>query len=124
MKWAALVLGGTAGTLARYLVTTWFYQSMGPLLPWGTLAVNTLGCFGIGLVAAIPPSKGIMSPEVRLFCATGFCGAFTTFSAFILETNHLVSSRGPGMAFMNMAAGLMLGYLAFRAGFLLAGRAF
>jgi len=64
------------------LAVRWF----GDGFPWGTLCVNLVGCFLIGLFFALGSERGILSPSARLFLMTGFLGALTTFSAFALES--------------------------------------
>ncbi len=73
--------GGFLGTCLRYL-TGRFFQSVAPsgILPWGTFAVNMLGCLLIGVCCGWAERNGWLSPAVHLFLVTGFCGGFTTFS--------------------------------------------
>ena len=78
--------GGFLGTCLRYL-TGRFFQSVAPsgILPWGTFAVNMLGCLLIGVCCGWAERNGWLSPAVHLFLVTGFCGGFTTFSSFSNE---------------------------------------
>jgi CrcB protein len=63
----------------------------GPMFPWGTLLINVLGSFVIGWVAGFAlPGRVAMHPDLRVFLMTGFCGGFTTFSAFSLQTLELM----------------------------------
>lgn len=78
MKFLLVFLGGGAGSVLRYAVAL---MMNGRGWPWGTLAVNVLGSFLIGLVGALS-GKGVISEEARLFLAVGLCGGFTTFSTF------------------------------------------
>jgi protein CrcB len=68
----------------------------GPRFPWGTLLINVLGSFVIGLVAALTltPARVTFHPDLRVFVMVGVCGGFTTFSAFSLQTLELLQS-GP-----------------------------
>ena len=86
MKWFSLALGGVAGTFARYVLGGVIYQLFGTSFPYGTLAVNLLGCLIIGFLAALAEEKFLLGPNARLLLMVGFCGAFTTFSTFIFET--------------------------------------
>ena len=85
---AAVAVGGAAGAAARFAVTLWLAHRLGGPLPWGTLAVNVLGSFVLGVVVGFAPS-----PSVRALLGTGFCGGFTTFSTFAVET--LAAPPGP-----------------------------
>ena len=74
-------LGGALGSGARYLVASGVGRLVGPGLPWGTLAVNVLGCFAIELVLQAAARAGL-APLVVLSLTTGVMGGFTTYSAF------------------------------------------
>lgn len=82
-------VGGMAGSVARYGVTL-LGQFISTAFPYGTLTVNLLGCFIIGLIAELAAETTLISPEMRLLLATGFCGGFTTFSSFMFEVMGLV----------------------------------
>ena len=120
MKWFSLVAGGILGTVLRYLVSGWVYRTMGGHFPYGTLAVNLIGCFIIGFLAAFFGEKFFLGHNGQLFLVTGFCGAFTTFSAFVLETATLMQDGHALRAFLNIALSLVLGFLVFKAGMILA----
>jgi CrcB protein len=86
-----VALGGALGSIARYgasgLVGRWF----GETFPWGTLLVNVIGSFAIGLFATVTGTDGrwLVSPAARTFFMVGICGGFTTFSSFSLQTLNL-----------------------------------
>jgi CrcB protein len=82
-------LGGALGSGARYLVSSWFANTIGSGFPWGTLAVNTIGSFLIAMILHLAGSSGAIGPEARLFLATGVMGGFTTYSAFNYESTEL-----------------------------------
>ena len=86
MNFLLVCVGGAVGSGARYLVGTWAVATWGPDLPWGTLAVNLVGSFLIGVVAYLAFDAGTISTGTRLFLATGIMGGFTTYSAFNQET--------------------------------------
>lgn len=89
---AALVgSGGFLGALARYGLAGLVHRQI-PLstFPFGTLLVNLLGCFGIGVIAGLAESRQLFSPEVRMFVLIGVLGGFTTFSTFGYETFALI----------------------------------
>jgi CrcB protein len=81
-------LGGTLGTIARYGLST---AITGEFFPWGTLIINVTGSFAIGFFATLTGPQGVLlaAPEVRSFFTIGFCGGYTTFSSFSLQTLNL-----------------------------------
>lgn len=89
---AAVALGGAIGSVARYLVGIGSGRLFGMAFPWGTLIINVVGSFIIGFFATISGPDGRFSAGVdgRLFVMAGFCGGFTTFSAFSLQTLDLI----------------------------------
>ncbi|AHG45505.1 camphor resistance protein CrcB [Rhizobium leguminosarum bv. trifolii CB782] len=92
-----VALGGAIGSLLRYYVGQWSLRLMGPAFPWGTLTVNVVGCFVIGVFAELIARKFNASVELRLLLITGFLGGFTTFSAFSLDAISLFE-RGEAVA--------------------------
>ncbi len=92
--WIAVALGGAIGSVGRFWLTGAMTALTGPRFPWGTLLINVLGSFGIGLVAGITvtPVRIGIHPDIRVFLMTGICGGFTTFSAFSLQTLELMQS--------------------------------
>jgi CrcB protein len=89
--WIAVATGGALGSLARFWLTI---LMAGPRFPWGTLVINVLGSFVIGLVAGITltPARVGLHPDLRIFLMTGVCGGFTTFSAFSLQTLEMLQA--------------------------------
>ena len=79
-------LGGFLGSIGRYGLSGLVHRLLGQAFPYGTLAVNALGCFAIGSVLYLAEERAVLSAEVRLFVAVGVLGGFTTFSAFGYET--------------------------------------
>jgi CrcB protein len=107
MNFFLVAIGGAAGSLLRYLVSLLF---LGMGWPWGTLLVNILGSFTMGMFAGIG-----LSPQQRLLWMTGVLGGFTTFSAFSLETAMLWDrSHWEGVAYV--ALSVALGLAAFATG--------
>jgi fluoride exporter len=95
VTWLAVAVGGALGSLARFWLAAAMTMLTGPRFPWGTLLINILGSFIIGLVAAVTmvPARLPMHPDVRVFLMVGVCGGFTTFSAFSLQTLELLQSQ-------------------------------
>ena len=120
LKWLNLLAGGVAGTAARYALAGAVYDRLGATFPYGTLIVNLLGCFVIGILSVLAEEKFLLSPEARVLLMAGFCGAFTTFSTFMLETANLIRGGDSPRALANVAASVGGGFLVFRAGVLLA----
>ncbi len=100
--------GGALGAVGRYLVTLMAHRLFGAGLPWGTLAVNLVGCFLIGLVMGwtLDGRSGLSEPA-RLLLVTGLLGGLTTFSSFGLETVELLRA-GRGLAGIGYALGSLL----------------
>ncbi len=79
--------GGFIGSVFRYLISGWVYQFFNITgFPWGTFAVNFLGCLVIGFLGGFSEEHNIFSGEARLFLFIGLLGGFTTFSTFGYET--------------------------------------
>lgn len=87
-----IALGGALGSMARYGVSRVFSFWVGETFPWGTLAVNIIGSFVIGMFAVLsgPDGRMMVAPDARQFVMVGICGGFTTFSSFSLQTLALV----------------------------------
>jgi len=111
-----LIVGGIFGTLARYFLTGFVYKLTGPDFPYGTLAVNLTGCFIIGVLVSFSDNKFLLGPNARILLMIGFCGAFTTFSTFILETSNLIKDGQTIRAFLNVLLSVAIGFIVFRIG--------
>ena len=103
----AVAAGSALGGVARYATGIVVHRAVGPVFPWGTLAVNLGGCFLMGLAAAWTIGRPGWTDEARLFLMTGILGGFTTFSTLALETFRLIERGALWRAFAN--AGLSLG---------------
>lgn len=108
----AVAAGGALGSVLRYLVGVWAVEALGATFPWGTLAVNIIGCAAIGVPGGMIASGGAIPLPWRLFVITGVLGGFTTFSSFSLETG-LLWLRSPMAAAGYVAASLIGGLAAF-----------
>ena len=124
MTYLWVALGGALGSMARFWMTGTVAEFTGLRFPWGTLLINVLGSLIIGLVAGLTlvPERLGWHPDVRIFLMTGFCGGFTTFSAFSLQTIELMQSGEAAAASAYVVASAILCVAAAWAGLLL-GRA-
>lgn len=88
-----IAIGSALGGVGRYWLSGLVANAFGGTFPWGTLVVNVIGSFVIGLIAAMTLTEGRMfaSTVSRQFLMVGICGGFTTFSSFSLQTLNLVS---------------------------------
>lgn len=124
ISWQSILLviaGGALGSLMRYLVSVLtHYQGSSPF-PYKTLIVNVLGCLVVGFLAARFQDH-TRQEVLRLFLITGFLGAFTTFSAFGLETVMLYQAGHVRTALMNVLASTFAGITAVIGGFWLGSR--
>jgi CrcB protein len=100
-------LGGAFGSGARYLMSGWVQERLGPGFPWGTFSVNVIGSFLIGLIMEISLATGSVSPLVRLTLTTGVMGGFTTYSTFNYETFAYMQERAWWLAAANILATLL-----------------
>lgn len=101
-------LFGGFGCIARYLASGWVYQLVGRNLPYGTLFVNIVGSFLLGLLVATGFRGDYFSPEVRIGLAVGFMGGFTTFSTFSYETLRLLENGSFWQAGINILLNIVL----------------
>jgi len=104
-----VVVGGAMGSLARYAMAV----ALAPAsrgFPWGTLGVNVIGSFVIGLFGALTLAQGRFpaSENARLFVMVGVCGGFTTFSSFSLQTFDLLRTGAFGKALLNVGVSVVL----------------
>lgn len=82
--------GGGLGSVIRYGLGKWVNTFHSHHFPWGTLAVNVIACFAMGVIIGLADHKQMISPSARLFWTVGFCGGFSTFSAFSAEALVLI----------------------------------
>jgi len=116
MSYFYVFVGGGIGAVCRYAATTTIGARFGMFFPFGTLFVNIVGSFLIGLILGLllPMAKSLhLLPEsVRLMLTVGFLGGFTTFSSFSMETLTLLRNGNILLAFFNIGANVILGLLA------------
>ena len=103
-------IGGFIGSILRYVLSGLVHEwTRRDDFPVGTLAVNVLGCFVIGLLSQLAEARGAFTPETRAFVIIGILGGFTTFSSFGNETMNLWRDAENGLALLNIGAQLVLG---------------
>ncbi len=112
---AAVALGGALGSVARYLAVNGLATWLGRAFPYGTLTVNVVGSFLMGLALALLVQRGLLGEPWRAGLMVGVLGGFTTFSAFAGETLLLAQQR-PAAALLNIGLHLALCLLAVWAG--------
>ncbi|MEG5171401.1 fluoride efflux transporter CrcB [Microcoleus sp. B3-D7] len=117
----AISLGAVAGALSRYYITLWFASRFGTAFPYGTFFINITGCLAMGFFITLAFERVPTIPsEMRLMVATGFLGAYTTFSTYGLETNVLWRDRSYSFAAFYWAGSAILGVIAVQLGIILA----
>jgi CrcB protein len=101
--------GGFIGSVLRYSVSGFVQDASRSIrFPFGTLAVNLIGCFAIGFLSQLAETRGFFSAETRTLVFVGVLGGFTTFSAFGNETMNLWREGESALAVVNIAAHLVL----------------
>ena len=104
----AIMIGGALGAAMRYLVSNGFYALLGRDFPYGTLAVNVIGSFLMGMLTVMLVERGDVDPLVKLAILVGFLGAFTTFSTFSMDTLVLINEGAFTKAFINMVGSVLI----------------
>ncbi len=94
----AVAAGGAVGAVGRYLIAAQALRLLGPNFPWGTLTVNVLGSFAMGVIVELSALRMSLSPPSRAFLVVGLLGGFTTFSAFSLDVSVLLERNEVGRA--------------------------
>lgn len=113
--------GGFIGSIARYLTVVTVDKRLNALFPYGTFLVNLIGSLLLGfLVAWMAKKTGASALQWKLFLGTGFCGGFTTFSAFAVENVNLFANKHPGTGVLYIVLSIAAGLFAVWAGFALA----
>ncbi|EDP98780.1 putative fluoride ion transporter CrcB [Shewanella benthica] len=102
-----VALGGSIGAVFRYLISIFMVQLFGSAFPFGTLLVNILGSFMMGIIYALGQVSEV-SPEIKAMVGVGLLGALTTFSTFSNETLLLIQSGAWLKAFFNITLNLSL----------------
>ena len=107
LKYLLIALGGASGSVARYWLSVTIQERFATMLPVGTIMVNVLGSFFIGVAFALLKSR-VGNPEIiGAFVIVGLLGGFTTFSAFSLETLGLIEAGFWYKALINVAVSVL-----------------
>ncbi|MDH7604600.1 MAG: fluoride efflux transporter CrcB [Melioribacter sp.] len=101
-------IGAGIGGVLRYWLSGFVYKFLPPTFPYGTLSVNVLGSFIIGIVMYYLDANELISTQLRLFLTIGFCGGLTTFSTFSYETINFLKEREYYYAGLNILLNLLL----------------
>jgi fluoride exporter len=115
----AISLGAIAGALSRYYLTNWFTQIFGTHFPYSTFFINLSGCLSMGFFVTVAIEKSLL-PDIRLLVATGFLGAYTTFSTYGLDSLTLLNSGKVSLASLYWGGSAVLGILSVQLGIMLA----
>jgi len=109
-----IAIGGALGSMARYACTNLVAAWLPGLFPWGTIGINVLGSFVIGLFFTLtgPDGRMVVTPDTRQFVIVGICGGYTTFSSFSLQTLNLVRAGDMVGAGANVVGSVVLCLLA------------
>lgn len=99
-------LGAAVGGGLRYWLSNFVYKFLPATFPYGTLAVNVIGSFILGILIFYFDEKELLSSNLKALLAVGFCGGFTTFSTFSLETMNLFKDSQFGMGILNILLNL------------------
>lgn len=116
-------LGGGIGSILRYLSSVFVNKYYNTAFPLATFLVNVVGCFLIGILVGMVEKQAWADNNFRYLFITGFCGGFTTFSAFAHENVNLLNNQQAFVAFAYIASSIIIGLLAVWLG-MAAGRHF
>ena len=108
MKYLIVMFGAGIGGGLRFFISSFVQKFLPVYFPWGTLTVNFLGSLILGLVIFGLDEKDLLSPNLKLLIGVGFCGGFTTFSTFSLETFNLLRDTEFLYAGLNVLANVFL----------------
>jgi CrcB protein len=118
MNYLLVIIGSAIGGGLRYWLSNAVYKFLPVTFPYGTLVVNIFGSFLLGIIIFVFDDKDLINTHFKLFLTIGFCGGFTTFSTFSLETFNLLRDAEYFMATLNVilsilvcVAGVFLAYL-------------
>lgn len=108
LNYILVSVGAAVGGAFRYGISNYIQRHISVIFPYGTLVVNVIGSFILGITMFYLNEKELIGSEFRLFLAVGFCGGFTTFSAFSYETINLFRDAEFGLAIFNVFLNVIL----------------
>ncbi|PKL82945.1 MAG: fluoride efflux transporter CrcB [Ignavibacteriae bacterium HGW-Ignavibacteriae-3] len=108
IKYLIVFFGAGIGGSFRYWLSSLVQKQFPPYFPYGTLAVNLIGSFILGLMIFGLDERELISPSLKMFIGIGFCGGFTTFSTFSLETFNLLKDAEFLLAGFNILSAVIL----------------
>jgi CrcB protein len=111
-----IAAAGAAGTLARYGLSSCVRSLSTSTFPWGTLAVNALGCLLFGIILTLVRERGVIESDTANILMVGFLGAFTTFATFAFESGDYLRSGAIASMLLNILLNVVLGMALFLAG--------
>jgi len=117
---ALVALGGSAGSVLRYLTSLWVTKQFPYTFPLGTFIVNITGCFIIGFLLGLSIFHNLQNNELKLLLTVGFCGGYTTFSTLSSESLHLLQSGNYWTLVLYITGSIVLGLTAVWGGNMLA----
>jgi CrcB protein len=118
----AISLGGILGANARYLVALYIAERFGAAFPYGTFVINVTGSLVIGFFLTLITERFTVDPLWRLFFATGFLGAYTTFSTYTYEAAQLIRTGEYGLGLLYLLGSVVVGMVGVFAGIIVAER--
>jgi CrcB protein len=124
IRYVMIAAGGALGALARYQLASVVQARVRAGFPLGTLIVNVSGCLIMGFTMTLLTERMVTNPHWRFLVPIGFIGAYTTFSTFEYETARAVAEGAWAVAFGNVAASVVAGYVALWAGVIAARQLF
>jgi len=121
-RYLLVAAGGAAGAVARYAMTLFVAAFWKSDFPLATLMINVSGSFILGFFSTFAAERAPIDPLWRLLIATGFVGAYTTFSTFEYETERLAANGAIAWGVLNVVTSVLAGFIAVRLGVVLARR--
>lgn len=116
LDFLAISLGAVVGANLRYGMSRFALRVLGPVFPYGTLAINVLGSFLVGFFVIWTTERVMVDPRWRLLVVVGFCGGYTTFSSYAFETMAFLETGQWALMTTNFLANNLLACLAALAG--------
>ena len=104
----AISIAAIAGANLRYLLSRFAAKALGPVFPYGTLFINTVGSFIVGFFVIWTTERALIDPRWRLLVVVGFCGSFTTFSSYAFETMAYFEAGQWGLMLANIFSNNLL----------------